>query len=131
MGAAALAVSAAPRPPCALASWGSVKSSPAAVHVKTSAVRCNHCVFIYAPLLLPAQVFIQGFQKFIGGPKPSGRAVDAVVIQGQLGILHLLQGQASLDGILYAIAHDGRHVAVIGDVGGIAQVPVPCLLYTS
>src|SRR5579863_10234623 len=103
MGAPALGVWAWPPRPCA---W-SEPNMPAAAS-KTAGI-----------LLFLAKALVDSLDK--GVPL----SVARIVVERRLGRDHLLEGLVLLDQVLNTVANDGHHVAVVGDIGGIAQPPVP------
>src|SRR3954467_2530876 len=70
------------------------------------------------------QAVIRRLDKHVGGPRPGRLPVPRVVIACRPGRLHLGQRHPVLDHVLNPVPDDGDHVAVIDDVGVVADAAV-------
>src|SRR5450631_1222034 len=104
MGATSLATRGGPPPPrpCAATRPGAASINTAAT-ATTGAVRLNISSFIVSVLIFLREALIDGLDELVGGPDTAGRAVDAIVIHGQLGRFDLVERQTALDSVLNAV----------------------------
>src|SRR5437762_2218053 len=77
-----------------------------------------------ASRFLPNETLINSLDEIIRGPWCRVRAVPAGVTSRRGRRLDLIQCQTGLDQVANAIANDGHHVAVLGDVELIAHPTV-------
>src|ERR671931_1168853 len=76
-------------------------------------------------LRLLAQVSIHRLDEHVRRPRPGFRAVPAIVVERRPRRLDLLQRQTALDHVLDAVPDDRDHVAILEDVGFVAQASMP------
>src|SRR6266849_2878037 len=72
-------------------------------------------------LLLSTEAPIYGLDKPVGRPRTRRGTVQAVVVHGRPGRLHLLQRHAASNHVLNTVANDRDHVPVVGDVANVAK----------
>src|SRR5579863_7697651 len=73
---------------------------------------------------LPAQTRVHGLDEHVRGPKAGGGAPARIVIPRRLSRSHLIQRHAFLLQVPYPIANDSQHVAVVSNIGSVAQSAV-------
>src|ERR1700691_3438944 len=100
-----------PRPPprpCARSNAGAIQTAINAIRVR-----------VMRSFSFGREALVHGLDEHVGGPEPSGCAVQGIVVARGPSGLHLIERHALLDQIQYAVANDGQHVAVLNHIGFI------------